>query len=74
MQSKKSEIWVGIFMIMALLAALFLALRVADLKSMGTEPTWNHHPANLDRRTGFETANIVKGGVELPRRLGAHRL
>ena len=30
MQSKKSEIWVGIFMIMALLAALFLALRVAD--------------------------------------------
>jgi len=38
MQSKKNEIWVGVFMLAALLALLFLSLRVADLKSLGTEP------------------------------------
>lgn len=40
MQTKKSEIWVGVFLLLALCAALFLCLRVADLKSLGSEPTW----------------------------------
>jgi hypothetical protein len=38
MQSKKSEIWVGIFMIMALLAALFRRFKVnghrADVEAL----------------------------------------
>lgn len=61
MQSKKSEIWVGIFMIMALLAALFLALRVADLKSMGTEPTWKLY-ATFDNIGGLKASSPVKIG------------
>ena len=67
MQSKKSEIWVGIFMIMALLAALFLALRVADLKSMGTEPTWKLY-ATFDNIGGLKASSRVKiGGVVIGR-------
>ena len=67
MQSKKSEIWVGIFMIMALLAALFLALRVADLKSMGTEPTWKLY-ATFDNIGGLKASSPVKiGGVVIGR-------
>jgi len=67
MQSKKSEIWVGIFMIMALIAALFLCLRVADLKSMGTEPTWKLY-ATFDNIGGLKVSSPVKiGGVVIGR-------
>lgn len=67
MQSKKSEIWVGIFMIMALIAALFLCLRVADLKSMGTEPTWKLY-ATFDNIGGLKASSPVKiGGVVIGR-------
>ncbi|MGO1309346.1 MAG: outer membrane lipid asymmetry maintenance protein MlaD, partial [Kluyvera intermedia] len=34
MQTKKSEIWVGIFLLVALLAALFVCLKAADVSSM----------------------------------------
>ncbi|MCE1915206.1 outer membrane lipid asymmetry maintenance protein MlaD, partial [Enterobacter hormaechei] len=33
MQSKKSEIWVGFFVLIALAAIVFLCLKVADIKS-----------------------------------------
>lgn len=54
-------------MIMALLAALFLALRVADLKSMGTEPTWKLY-ATFDNIGGLKASSPVKiGGVVIGR-------
>ncbi len=67
MQSKKSEIWVGIFLLLALVAALFLCLRVANLKSFGTEPTWKLY-ATFDNIGGLKVNSPVKiGGVVIGR-------
>ena len=67
MQSKKNEIWVGVFMLAALLALLFLSLRVADLKSLGTEPTWKMY-ATFDNIGGLKVSSPVKiGGVVIGR-------
>ena len=62
MQSKKSEIWVGIFMIMELIATLCLCLRVADLKSMGTEPTWKLY-ATFDNIGGLKASSPILSNV-----------
>ena len=40
MQTRKNEIWVGVFLLLALLAALFICLRAADITSVRTEPTY----------------------------------
>nr|VUD23265.1 putative ABC transporter periplasmic component YrbD [Salmonella sp. NCTC 7297] len=40
MQTKKNEIWVGVFLLVALLAALFVCLKAANVTSMRTEPTY----------------------------------
>ncbi|MBY4953124.1 MULTISPECIES: outer membrane lipid asymmetry maintenance protein MlaD [Pantoea] len=67
MQSKKNEIWVGVFMLAALLALLFLGLRVADLKTIGTEPTWKMY-ATFDNIGGLKVSSPVKiGGVLIGR-------
>ncbi|WP_029686299.1 outer membrane lipid asymmetry maintenance protein MlaD [Tatumella saanichensis] len=67
MQSKKSEIWVGIFLLLALIAALFLCLRVANLKSFGTEPTWKLY-ATFDNIGGLKVNSPVEiGGVVIGR-------
>ncbi|QDY40756.1 outer membrane lipid asymmetry maintenance protein MlaD [Candidatus Pantoea soli] len=67
MQSKKNEIWVGVFMLAALVALLFLSLRVADLKSLGTEPTWKLY-ATFDNIGGLKVSSPVKiGGVVIGR-------
>ncbi|AIX75114.1 MAG: outer membrane lipid asymmetry maintenance protein MlaD [Mixta calida] len=67
MQTKKSEIWVGAFMLLALVAILFLCLRVADVKSLGTEPTWKLY-ATFDNIGGLKTSSPVKiGGVVIGR-------
>jgi phospholipid/cholesterol/gamma-HCH transport system substrate-binding protein len=67
MQSKKNEIWVGVFMLLALLALLFLILRVADLKSLGTEPTWKLY-ATFDNIGGLKVSSPVRiGGVVIGR-------
>lgn len=67
MQSKKNEIWVGVFILLALAAALFLCLRVADLKSIGTEPTWKLY-ATFDNIGGLKASSPVKiGGVVIGR-------
>ena len=36
MQTKKNEIWVGIFLLAALLAALFVCLKAANVTSIRT--------------------------------------
>ncbi len=67
MQSKKSEIWVGMFMLLALVAMLFLCLRVANLKSLGTQPTWQLY-ATFDNIGGLKVSSPVKiGGVVIGR-------
>ncbi|WP_075182982.1 outer membrane lipid asymmetry maintenance protein MlaD [Pantoea sp. 1.19] len=67
MQTKKSEVWVGIFMLMAIAAIVFLCLRVADVKSFGTRPTWTLY-ATFDNIGGLKTNSPVKiGGVVIGR-------
>ncbi len=67
MQTTKSEIWVGAFLLLALAAALFLCLRVADLKSLGSEPTWRLY-ATFDNIGGLKTGSPVRiGGVVIGR-------
>lgn len=63
MQSKKTEIWVGIFMIVGLCSLLFLCLKVADVKSLGNEPTYRLY-ANFDNIGGLKERSPVRvGGV-----------
>lgn len=67
MKTKKSEVWVGVFLLLALCAAIFLCLRVADVKSLGSEPTWRL-TATFDNIGGVKTGSPVKiGGVVIGR-------
>lgn len=67
MQTKKSEIWVGAFLLLALAAIIFLCLRVADLKSLGNEPTWKLY-ATFDNIGGLKSGSPVRiGGVAIGR-------
>ncbi|MGC6388564.1 outer membrane lipid asymmetry maintenance protein MlaD [Ewingella sp. S1.OA.A_B6] len=67
MQTKKSEIWVGAFLIIALCAVLFLCLKVADIRSMGSEPTYRIS-ATFDNIGGLKAGSPVKvGGVVVGR-------
>lgn len=63
MQSKKTEIWVGIFMVIGLCSLLFLCLKVADVKSLGSEPTYRLY-ASFDNIGGLKERSPVRvGGV-----------
>ncbi|GAB2932615.1 outer membrane lipid asymmetry maintenance protein MlaD [Hafnia psychrotolerans] len=67
MQTKKSEIWVGAFLIIALCAVLFLCLKVADIRSIGSEPTYRIS-ATFDNIGGLKAGSPVKvGGVVVGR-------
>ncbi|VYT61460.1 outer membrane lipid asymmetry maintenance protein MlaD [Metakosakonia massiliensis] len=67
MQTKKSEIWVGIFLVLALLAALFICLKAADVASMRTEPTYRVY-ATFDNIGGLKARSPVRiGGVVVGR-------
>ncbi len=67
MQTKKSEIWVGIFLVLALLAALFICLKAADVTSMRTEPTYRVY-ATFDNIGGLKARSPVRiGGVVIGR-------
>ncbi|SFC60178.1 outer membrane lipid asymmetry maintenance protein MlaD [Pragia fontium] len=63
MQSKKTEIWVGVFMLIGLCSLLFLCLKVADVKSLGNEPTYRLY-ASFDNIGGLKARSPVRvGGV-----------
>ena len=63
MQTKKSEIWVGLFLLLALLAGLFICLKAADVASMRTEPTYRVY-ATFDNIGGLKANSPVRiGGV-----------
>lgn len=67
MQTKKSEIWVGVFLLVALLAALFICLKAADLTSLRTEPTYRVY-ATFDNVGGLKVRSPVRiGGVVIGR-------
>ncbi|KFK95326.1 MULTISPECIES: outer membrane lipid asymmetry maintenance protein MlaD [unclassified Serratia (in: enterobacteria)] len=67
MQTKKSEIWVGAFMLIALCAIVFLCLQVANIKSIGNEPTYRIY-ATFDNIGGLKARSPVKiGGVVIGR-------
>lgn len=67
MQTKKTEIWVGVFMLVALLAALFICLKVANVTSMRTEPTYRIY-ATFDNIGGLKARSPVRvGGVVIGR-------
>lgn len=67
MQTKKSEIWVGVFLVLALLAALFICLKAADVSSMRTEPTYRVY-ATFDNIGGLKPSSPVRiGGVVVGR-------
>ncbi|MBA0218518.1 outer membrane lipid asymmetry maintenance protein MlaD [Pectobacterium brasiliense] len=67
MQTKKTEVWVGVFMLIALAAILFLCLKVADLKSIGSEPTYRLY-ATFDNIGGLKARSPIRiGGVVVGR-------
>ena len=67
MQTKKCEIWVGIFLLVAMLAALFICLKAADVTSLRTEPTYRIY-ATFDNIGGLKARSPVRiGGVVIGR-------
>ncbi|WP_213990876.1 outer membrane lipid asymmetry maintenance protein MlaD [Sodalis sp. dw_96] len=67
MQTKKSEVWVGVFMIIALCAVVFLCLKVANIRSVGNTATYRIS-ASFDNIGGLKVRSPVKvGGVVIGR-------
>ncbi|MBD2810113.1 outer membrane lipid asymmetry maintenance protein MlaD [Xenorhabdus sp. Vera] len=67
MQSKKNEIWVGAFVLIALAAIIFLCLKVADIRSFGSQTTYRVYAA-FDNIGGLKIRSPVKvGGVVIGR-------
>lgn len=67
MQTKKSEIGVGLFMIIALCAVIFLCLKVADVTSLGSQKTYRLY-ATFDNIGGLKARSPIKiGGVVIGR-------
>lgn len=67
MQNRTTEIWVGFFLLLAIIAGAFLCFRVADVKSLGTQPTWTLY-AQFDNIGGLKPNSPVKiGGVVIGR-------
>ncbi len=70
MQTKKTEIWVGVFLLVALLAALFVCLKAANVTSLRTEPTYRLY-ATFDNIGGLKARSPVRiGGVVVGRVAG----
>lgn len=67
MQNKKTEIWVGLFMLIVLCSVVFISLRVADLSSLNKQSTYQLHAA-FDNVGGLKVRSPVKvGGVVVGR-------
>lgn len=70
MQIKKTEISVGLFMLVTLCAVVFLCLKVADINALGKEPTYRLY-ASFDNIGGLKVNSPVKiGGVLVGRVAG----
>lgn len=62
MQSKKSEVWVGCFILLAIAAIIFLCLKVADIKSLGSQSTYQIS-ASFENIGGLKEGSPVKVGA-----------
>lgn len=67
MQSKKNEVWVGFFMLLAIASIVFLCLKVSDLKSIGHQSIYQIS-ASFKNIGGLKKGSPVKiGGVVVGR-------
>ncbi len=67
MQTKKFETWVGAFLLVALIAIIFLCLKVANVTSLRSEPTYRVY-ATFDNIGGLKVSSPVRlGGVVIGR-------
>lgn len=67
MQTKKFEIWVGAFLLVALVAVIFLCLKVANVTSLRSEPTYRVY-ATFDNIGGLKVSSPIRlGGVVIGR-------
>ncbi|OAN16545.1 outer membrane lipid asymmetry maintenance protein MlaD [Photobacterium jeanii] len=63
MQTKKTELWVGAFVLAGIVALLVLIFQVADVKSLGNRDSYNL-TAHFDNIGGLKVRSPIKvGGV-----------
>ncbi|KXI23247.1 outer membrane lipid asymmetry maintenance protein MlaD [Photobacterium sanguinicancri] len=62
-QTKKTELWVGSFVLMGIIALLILIFQVADVKNIGSRDTYSLS-AHFDNIGGLKVRSPIKvGGV-----------
>ncbi len=69
MERSKSDVWVGLFVLIGAAALLFLALQSANLLSMSFQPTYRitakfDNIGGLKRQAAVKSAGVVVGRVE----------
>jgi phospholipid/cholesterol/gamma-HCH transport system substrate-binding protein len=69
MERSKSDIWVGLFVLIGAAALLFLALQSANLLSLSFQPTYRliakfDNIGGLKRQAAVKSAGVVVGRVE----------
>jgi phospholipid/cholesterol/gamma-HCH transport system substrate-binding protein len=69
MERSKSDVWVGLFVLIGAAAILFLALQSANLLSLSLQPTYRvtakfDNIGGLKRQAAVKSAGVVVGRVE----------
>ena len=69
MERSRSDVWVGLFVLIGAAAILFLALQSANLLSLSFEPTYEvvarfDNIGGLKRQAAVKSAGVVVGRVE----------
>lgn len=69
MERSKSDVWVGLFVLVGAAAILFLALQSANLLSLSFQPTYRvvakfDNIGGLKRQAAIKSAGVVVGRVE----------
>ncbi|MCK9510997.1 MAG: outer membrane lipid asymmetry maintenance protein MlaD [Pigmentiphaga sp.] len=69
MSQSKVDVWVGLFVLLGILALVFLALRAGNLASYSWAPTYAvdakfHNIGGLKARAAVKSAGVVVGRVE----------
>lgn len=69
MERSRSDVWVGLFVLLGSVAILFLALQAANLLSLSFQPTYQvvakfDNIGGLKRQAAVKSAGVVVGRVE----------
>ncbi len=69
MERSKSDVWVGLFLLLGAAAILFLALQAANLLSLSFQPTYRvvakfDNIGGLKRQAAVKSSGVVVGRVE----------